>query len=416
MRVLALLLALFAQTQDKPQPKITVLRGAKIYTVTGAPIENGILVIENGRIAAVGKDVPVPADAKVIDATGKVIIPGLIDAASRLFIPPGERSPGSAEQNVLDALDLYQRDYREAVEQGVTTIYVGPLSAGAVNGLGAVLHLDEAHTILLKDAALKLTLGASGGDTSTALERYQSYPQLKQVFEAARQYAEGWEKYRRDLADYEQKKKDKVADAKEPPKPKTDPRNEVLSRALDPKQALRVRIEVHTADAIALALRLAEEFKLRAILEYATEGGAVAGAVAKAKLPVVAGPVFRLGGYSVDYLNHSVATAALLVKAGVPVAIGSFADERAGQSGPGASRFLADSAAFAASRGLSRDQALAAITIEAAKILGIEKTHGSIDKGKAADLVVLSGEPFETGTGVERTLIDGETVHARGER
>ena len=85
-----------------------------------------------------------------------------------------------------------------------------------------------------------------------------------------------------------------------------------------------------------------------------------------------------------DYLHHSVATAAELVKAGVPTAIGSFGDERAGQAGPGATRFLAESAALAASRGLTREQALAAITIDAARILGIDKGHGSIDKGKAA--------------------------------
>jgi len=415
MRVLALLLAVFVQLQDKPQPKITAYRGAKIYTVSGAPLENATLLIENGRIAAVGKDVAVPADATVVDAAGKVIIPGLIDAASRLFLPPGERSPGSAEQNVLDAVDFYQRDYREAVEQGVTSVYVGPLSLGSVNGLGAVLHLDAAHTVLLKDAALKLTLGASGGESSSALERYQSYPQLKQALEGARQYAETWEKYRKDLAEVEQKKA-KKEEAKEPAKPKSDPRNEVLARVFDPKQPLRVRIEVHTADAIALALRLADDFKLRVVLEHATEGGAAAAAIAKARIPVVAGPVFRMGGYSVDYLNHSAASAATLVKAGVPVAIASFSDERAGHTGPGASRFLAESAAFAASRGLTRDQALACITLEAAKILGIDATHGSIDKGKVADLVLLNGELFDSGTIVEETLINGEIVHSRGKR
>src|SRR5262249_45494053 len=151
-----------------------------------APLDAATLVIENGRIAAVGKDLSGPADAAVIDVSGKVLVPGLIDAASRLFLAPGERSAGSAEQNVLAALELYQRDYREAVEQGVTSIYVGPQSSGAVNGLGAVIHLDADHSILQKDAALKLTLGASGGDSSTALERYQSYPQLKQAFEGAR--------------------------------------------------------------------------------------------------------------------------------------------------------------------------------------------------------------------------------------
>ncbi|MBI3856368.1 MAG: amidohydrolase family protein [Planctomycetes bacterium] len=413
MRVLALLIAL--SLQASPQPKASVLKGAKVYPGSGAPIENASIVIENGKIVAVGKDLPLPADATVIDATGKVIIPGLIDAASRLFIPPGERSPGSAEQNVLDALDLYQRDYREAVEQGVTAAYVGPLSLGSVNGLGAVLRLDGTRTILLKDAALKLTLGASGGETSTALERYQSYPQLKQAFEAARQYVEGWEKFRKDLAEYEQKKA-KKEEAKEPAKPKVEPRHEVLARALDPKGTLKVRIEVHSADAIALALRLAADFKLRAVLEQATEGGACAVEIAKSKIPVVAGPVFRLGGYSVDYLNHSTATAAALVAAGVPLAIGSFGDERAGHWGVGASRFLAEAAAVAASRGLTREQALAAITLDAAKILGIDKTQGSIEKGKAADLVVLSGEPFETGTRVEKTLIDGVVVHERGAR
>jgi len=90
------------------------------------------------------------------------------------------------------------------------------------------------------------------------------------------------------------------------------------------------------------------------------------------------------------------------------VAIGAFGDERAGQWGPGATRFLAESAAFAASRGLTREQALAAITLDAARILGIDKTHGSLEKGKAADLVVLSGEPFDPATRVEQTVIDGE--------
>src|SRR5688572_5912004 len=165
MRVLALLLALFS-AQDKPQPQVTAFRGAKVYLGTGTPIEQATIVVSGGKIVDVGKDVVVPADAKVVDLAGKVVIPGLIDAASRLFLPPGERSAGSAEHHVLDAIDLYQADYREARDQGVTTVYVGPPSQGTINGLGAVLHLDGSRTVLLKEAALKLTLGASGGDTS----------------------------------------------------------------------------------------------------------------------------------------------------------------------------------------------------------------------------------------------------------
>lgn len=417
MPLLALALSLFLQAEDPAQPKILALRGARIYTGSGAPLDAGVVLIEKGKIAAVGKDVPIPPAAQVHDVTGKVLIPGLIDAASRLFVPTGgERSAGSPEQRVIDGLDFFQRDAAEAVEQGVTTVYVGPLGVGAVNGLGAVVRLDAARSILEKEAALKLSLGASGGDTSSALERYQSYPQLKALFDAAKQYVEDGEKYRRDLAAYEQAQKEKkTTDVKNPTKPKTDLRQEVVARCLDAKKPLTVRIEVHTADAILLALKLIEEFKLKAVLEYVTEGGEVAAAIAKAKVPAVVGPVFRFGNSSVDFLRHSPATASVLTKAGVPVAVASFADERAGALGPGATRFLAESAAYA-SRGLSREQALAMITIEAARILGIDKTHGSLEKDKAADLVLLSGEPFEPTTRVDRTWIDGVVVAQRGSR
>jgi len=417
MQLLAVLLSLLLQAEDTSHPKVTVIRGARIYTGAGSSLDQGIIVIEKGRISAVGKDVPIPPAADIIDATGKVVIPGLIDAASRLFIPAGgERSPGSAEQRALDGLDFFQRDAVEAVQQGVTTVYVSPVSTGAVNGLGVIVHLDAAHSVLQKEAALKITLGASGGDSSSALERYQSYPQLKQTFEAANQYLEEGEKYRRDLAAYEQAQKEKkTTDVKNPTKPKSDLKQDVLARCFDAKTPLTVRIEVHTADAITLALRLVEEYRLKAVLEYVTEGGDVAAAIAKSKVPAVVGPVFRLGSSSVDYLRHSSGTASVLRREGVPVAIGSFADERAGALGPGAVRFLAECAAYAA-KGQTREQVLAMITIEPAKILGIEKTHGSIEKDKVADLVLLSGEPFDPTTRVDRTWIDGVSVYVRGNR
>lgn len=417
MRLLALVLLLSPQTSEPPASKPLAIRGAKLYSGTGAPIEDSVVVIDKGRILAAGKDVAVPAGAEVVDAWGKVLIPGLIDAASRLFLPPsGERSAGGAEQRALDALDLFQPDALEAVRQGVTTVYVGPVSLGTINGTGVILHLDASPTILRNDAALKVTLGASGGDSSSALERYQSYVQLKQALEAAKQYLEDGEKYRRDLAAYEQAQKEKkTTDSKAPAKPKSDPKQEALARCLDPKSPLPVRIEAHTADAIRLALRLVEEFKLQSALEYVTEGGEVAEAIAGARVPAVVGPVFRTGPSSVEYLHHSPHTASALWRAGVRVAIGSFADERAGASGPGAVRFLEESAAYA-SRGLTKEQTLGTITLEAARILGIEKTHGSIEKDKVADLVLLSGEPFEPTTRVERTWIAGVAVSGRADR
>jgi imidazolonepropionase-like amidohydrolase len=416
MRLLALVLSLLLQTPEASPPKTLVIRGAKLYPGTGAPVEGAVVVIEKGHIVAAGKDVAIPPTAEVIDASGKVLIPGLIDAASRLFLPSGERSAGGAEQRALDALDLFQPDALEAVQQGVTTVYVSPVSLGAINGTGVILHLDASPKVLRNEAALKLTLGASGGDSSSTLERYQSYVQLKQALDAAKQYLEDGEKYRRDLAATEQAQKEKkTTDAKAPTKPKTDSKQEALARCLDPKTPLPVRIEAHTADAIRLALRLVEDYKLQATLEYVTEGGEAAAAIAKAKIPAVVGPVFRTGPSSVEYLRHSPHTASVLSRAGVPVAIGSFADERSGASGPGAVRFLAESAAYA-SQGLTKEQALAMITLEAARILGIDKTHGSVEKDKVADLVLLSGEPFEPATHVERTWVSGVAVSARGPR
>lgn len=417
MQLLGLVLSLLLQAEELAPAKVVALRGARIYTGAGPVLDGGVILLEKGRIAAVGKDVPIPSTAEILDLSGKVVIPGLIDAASRLFLPSsGERSAGSAEQRALDALDFFQPEAAEAVQQGVTTIYAGPVSQGTVNGLGVIVHLDPSHTVLLQDAALKVTLGASGGESSSALERVQAYTQLKQTFEAARQYLEEGEKYRRDQAAYEQAQKDKkTTDQKPPAKPKTDPKLELVSRCLRPKEPLTLRIEVHTADAILSALRLVEEFKLKAVLEYVTEGREAVAAIAKANIPSVVGPVFRLGNSSVDYLHHSPVTASVLSQAGVPVAVASFGDERAGAQGPGSTRFLLEAAAFS-SRGLSREQALDLVTLGAARILGIDRTLGSIEKGKIADLVLLSGEPFEPGTRVERTWIDGVAVFVRGAR
>jgi len=138
-----------------------------------------------------------------------------------------------------------------------------------------------------------------------------------------------------------------------------------------------------------------------------------AGALAKEKIPVVFGPVFRYDMRRVDYLKHDPEGPALLAKAGVSVAIASHPDPAAGHHGGGASRFLLESAARCAGHGLPRDAALRAVTLEPARTLGIEASVGSIEKGKVADLVVLSGEPFEPGSRVERTMVDGAWVYQR---
>lgn len=447
--VFALLIASTSAAQEEkkeaPPKKILAIKGARVYTGTGAPIDGATILIENGKITAVARDAKIPDGAETIDATGKVVIPGLVDGAARCFVHSDDlMSGGSAEHDVHDLLNPFDEPSKEILQYGVTTVCVLPMARGGISGLGVVLKpgADRSAWVIKRRACLRLSMGTAGADVSTSTQRYEIYRQLKAQFEGAKAYQEMWEKYKKDLAEYETKKKQwdeqqkkkeepkkdppkkeepkkeepkkeeakPAEEPKKPAKPRVDPRSEVLVQAL--KGEILVRIEAHTADMIDLALQLAAEYKLKLVLDNATEGSRVAAQIAKAKVPVFVGPVFRYGIRKVDYLNHSEATAALLAKAGVQVAIATFPDPAALLE-PSAGRFLLDAAAICSGHGLSRDQALRAITIEPAKMLGVDKLVGSLEKGKSADLVILSGEPFEADTKVERTMTDGAWVYQR---
>lgn len=439
-RLVAILLglsALHAQEEKKPAPasKILAIKGAKVYTVSGAPIENAVVLIENGKISAVGADVKVPDGAEVLDAGGKVLVPGLVDPSSRLFLDSTDLwGGGSPEQDAYDLVNPFDPLYKEALQNGVTTVALLPMGRGPIGGLGVVLKpgADRAKWAVKRQAFLRLSLGSGGGDSSSSLQRYETYRSLKGLFDAAKQYKEMWEKYRKDLAEYQLKKKqwdeqqkkkstgkpeekkegapaELKEEPKKPQKPRKDARSEVLVRALEGQ--LLVRIEAHAPDSIEWAVALAGEFKLKVAIDCGTEAHRAAATLAKEKIPVVVGPLFLYGFRRVDYVNHTPECAGLLAKAGVPVAIGSFPDPAAGHSGGGATRFLGESAALAAAHGLPRDAALRAITLEPARLLGLET--GAIEKGKAADLVLLTGEPFEPSTRVERTMSDGVWVYQR---
>ncbi len=449
MRLAALAVAVLSfvslPRQDPPSKKVIALKGAKIYTVSGAAIDAGTILINGRQITAVGKDIAIPDGATVIDCAGKVVIPGLVDVCSTLYVGESD-APGAPEQDAYDAFDPFNETWKEVVAAGVTTVYVNPPNRGVANGLGVIVRLtgttDPAKLAARRAAALKFTLGVGAADSSAPQQRYQDYRTIKSMFEGAKLYRETSDKYQKELAEYEVKKKQWDEQQKQPkidpPKtdpPKTDPpkadparlteepkkprkpaadrRNEALARALDPANPLLVRIEAHTTDSIEYALKLAEEFKLKLVIEQGTEASRMADVLAKAKVPVLVGPVVIYGLKRVEYLGHSTESAALLAKAGVEVAIGMFPTTRAGHGGPSSSRFLLEAAAIAASKGLTREQALKAITIDAAKLLGIQASVGSLEAGKRADIVILNGEPFDAATRVDRVIVDGETQYER---
>lgn len=438
--VFAALASMGGLAQDAPKP--LHIRNARIYTVVGSVLESGELLVEGGRIRAMGRKVAAPAGATLLDAKGWVVIPGLVDPASALFLAPGAGQGSAADHDIQDDLDLFDGEAgREAVSCGITTAYVGPVGRGPVLGLGAVVRPGRQRGVVARpSAALKLAIGVTGSDTSSPAQRSQEAKNLRKLFEGAKTYREAWDKYKADLAEFEKKgapapapppapgkrggpKEPELQDPppatpspsatptpapKKPTKPRRDPAQEVLLKALDEKLPLTVRIEVHQEDAIRAALKLAADFKLKVVLEQATEGWKLADEIAKAKIPVIAGPVLRWKGPgSVEYLEHRADNAARLWEAGVDVSIGSFPSPGAGYDGWGASRFLLESAGVAVAQGMSREAALKAVTITAAKHLGVNTELGGLAPGRVADFVVLSGEPFEAGTTVVKTFIGG---------
>jgi imidazolonepropionase-like amidohydrolase len=394
------------------------IQAGRIIPVSGPDIENGVILIEDQKIKALGTDVVIPDDARIIDAKSKTVMPGLIDAQSRLFLLDSELDEGSGapELDVLDAVDLFDEAYREVLAQGVTTVCVAPESGSMWTCQTALLRLNGADSVakmcLKSGVTVKAALGVSRSNQSSSLERLDQYAAMREAFIGAQRYLRQWEKYEHALARYNQDKarqKDESDNKalKRPDEPSMNPTHEILCRIL--RREVPLQIEVHCTDDIRHALRLAQEFELSVILDQCTEGYGMAGEIAGHKVPVIAGPasVSRIALPALAYRNHDPANAARLAQAGIQLALGT-----CGPTGLD-SKFLASAAAMAVAQGMDRDAALRAITLTPAQILGVADRIGSLDAGKDADLVICSGDPLDSFTQVEQVLIQGKVVYER---
>lgn len=397
------------------------IQAGRIIPISSPDIENGIVLIEDQKIKAVGTDVVVPNDARIINAKDKTIVPGLIDAQSRLFLLDTELAPrsGAPELDVLDALDPFAEDHREVLAQGITTVCVVPISASTWTCRTALLRLNGTGSVpkmLLKaDATVKAGLGLSRSSQSSSLERLGQYASLREAFIAAQSYLKRWEKYEHALAEYNKEKaKGKAKEGppskkplKRPNEPSKHPTHEIMVKIL--RKEIPLQIEAHRVDDIRHALRLAEEFDLSLILDKCTEGHRLAREIAQAKVPVIVGPalVSMASTRALEYQHHDPANAAHLAGQGIQLALGTCA--RTGLD----SKFLAAAAALAVAQGMDRGMALRAITLTPAQILGVADRIGSLDEGKDADLVICSGHPLDSFTEVEKVLIQGKVVYER---
>jgi imidazolonepropionase-like amidohydrolase len=399
--------------QDKP----IAYKGARILTSAGAPIEKGVLVVQKGKIVAVGAEgtVAVPEGAAIVDVTGRTIIPGLVDTHSHIGIYPRPSVPANEDGNeasgpvqaglrALDAIDPADPGIRMATAGGVTTANIMPGSGNVIGGQTLYVKLrgrtvDEMripNTAVL--GGLKMANGENpkrfnfGRTKQPPSTRMKLAALQREQFIKAQAYRKQWDDYRNN-----------VKAGKKATEPERDLALEPLVEVLERKRT--VHFHSHRADDLMTALRIAEEFNFEIVLQHATEGYLIVEELVKRKVPVSLTLVDSPGG-KLETAGLLEENAAVLDKAGVKVAINT--DDSVTES-----RFLLRTGAIALRGGMSEDSTLRALTIRGAEMLHLDERLGSLEKGKDADFVVLSGAPFSVYTQVLQTFIDGTCVFDR---
>jgi imidazolonepropionase-like amidohydrolase len=397
------------------------ITGARLLTVTHGVIENGTVLVENGKITGIGGDVRVPAGARVIDARGKVVMPGMIDAGDQLGLVeiPAEQitndsteytDPIHPELRVLDALNPQSENIRVARSAGVTNAVSTPAAGNLIAGQSAVIRLDGgtvSEMVVKSPVALAVNIGESSKETyrlrqKAPVTRMGEMAVLRQQFLGAQHYKAEQDAYANKQGE---KKPEGDAGAKPGPaaKPSAPPARELkmeaLVDALDGRLPVVVRAD-RVSD-IEMALRLADEFHLRLILADATSAWRLADTLAARKIPVIVGPILEEPN-RMESVDVRLDNAARLYRAGVPIAIETQSDNQV--------RDLPFDVEYAIGNGLPDQAALEAVTINPARLFGFDDRLGSLEVGKDATLIVLDGPPFRIKTHVVTELIDGKVV------
>jgi len=412
-----------ASAQQEP----VALRGGKLLTVSHGTIENGVVVIENGKIAAVGaaSSVNIPKDARVIDVTGMTVYPGLIDSESQLGLTEisGEDSTNDlveTSEEIMPHMHVYDAFHLESALipvtrlNGITNAIVAPANRDTLPGQDSFVQLagkSAEDALLVRDIAMPLNF--SGEQRRNGSWQSRKFPstrmglaaQLRQAFLDAQDYERHWADYDKKKAEYEKGKNEpaKPADKekkKEPPsQPKRDLKLEALLPYLQGKKTVVLAAE--EANDLQTAVGLAREFNLKFVLNHISHTQSVLDYVASLKVPVIVGPIYEDPKPEERY-DAVYSLPAELSKRGVKIAFASFDAHN--------SRNLPYQAGFATAFGLPYDEALKAITLSAAEIWGVADKLGSLDVGKTANVVVANGDPLDMKTDVKQVFIEGQEV------
>jgi imidazolonepropionase-like amidohydrolase len=371
------------------------ITNGRLFTIALGIIEQGIILINGATFAAVGRDVPVPADATIIDAQGQRVYPGLVDAHTHFGVYSEISGPEGADGNemtdpitphvrALDSLNWFDPGFQEAVANGVTTVQILPGSGNVIGGQGVVVKTWGAgpgERILLEPSGIKMALGENpkrvyGQKKKVPSTRLGSAALMRAAFVQARNYL----------------RKRRAGKAER------DLRLEILAAVLERK--LPARCHAHRADDILTALRISQEFGFRLTIEHCTEGHRVAPELAAADVMCTLGPLLT-GKSKQELRDRSFDAAPALEQAGV-----TFGFTTDHPVIPAYSLPLC--AAYAVAAGMTRQGALRALTLDSARVLGLDERLGSLEVGKAADCIIVDRDILDPRHRVQTTIVNGQ--------
>ena len=387
---------LAASAAGEAQGQTVAITGGKIYPVSGPMIERGTVLMRDGRIVAVGADVAIPADAQRIDATGKIVTPGIVNATTALglveigAVTSTRETTARGRDGIAAAFMPWEGLNPASVllgparDGGITSAVIVP-QGGLISGQAAVIHIvpgTASDLILRAPVAMVASLGQVNG-----MPRAETIMRLREILSDARVY-------RTRRADFERAQTRPLAASR------LD--LEALLPVLDGKEPLLINAD--KASDIDAALRLAREFTLRLIIGGGAEAWQIADRLAAAKVPVLTGAMNNIPG-SFASLGQRQENAGILARAGVTVLL-------VGNAGGGDEeafnvRNVRYEAGNAVAFGMEWNAALRAITLSPAEVFGVADRVGSLQAGRMADVVVWSADPFEFASQPERVFVRG---------
>lgn len=383
-----------------------LVKNGRILTMSDGIIEKGDILIDGGKIVKIAKSIKADSDYEIIDAKNCYVMPGIIDAHCHIGMwedamgfegADGNEAtdPSTPQLRAIDAINPMDRCFTEAYENGVTCVCTGPGSANVIGGTFTVIKTKgkRVDSMILKEtAAMKIAFGEN--PKSVYNDKHQMPTTRMGIAAVLRENLYKAEEY--------MKAKEKGA-VDEDDMPEYDIKMESLLPVL--KREIPLKAHAHRADDIFTAIRIAKEFGLKLTLDHCTEGHLIADELAAEGYPAIVGPT--LGDRSkIELKELSFETASALSNAGVTIAL--MTDHPVIPV-----HYLPLCAALAVRAGLDEETALKAITINPAKILGVDDRVGSIETGKDADIVIFDRHPLDVQAKSKYVLINGEIAYKR---